>query len=129
MSELPLPVRDFILELTAESRSPAYLLIAGENNLLRSGGDLAAYGLAGLAAEHADAIEQAPFLQGLLPLETHGVFLPHMATGAGRYADVYLFNGEEGAWVLLLDSTTDAAKRQHMQQKTYDLSLQVADLE
>jgi PAS domain S-box-containing protein len=129
MPELPLPVRDFILELTAESRSPAYLLIAGENSLLRSGGDLAAYGLSGLAAEHAETIEHAPFLQGLLPLETRSVFLPHMATGAGRYADVYLFNGEEGAWVLLLDSTTDAAKRQHMQQKTYDLSLQVSDLE
>jgi PAS domain S-box-containing protein len=128
MSELPLPIRDFILELTAESRSPAYLLVAGENSLIRWGGDLAAYGVAGLEP-HVNVSEHLPFLQGLLPLDAHNVFLPHVSTGAGRYADVYLFNSAEGAWVLLLDSTTDAAKRQHMQQKTYDLSLQVADLE
>jgi PAS domain S-box-containing protein len=128
MSELPTPIRDFILELTEDMRSPAYMLVNTENNLMAWGGDWDAHNVTGLD-ERIDVSEDVPFLQGLLPLETHNVFLPHVQTREGQYADVYLFKRKEGTWILLLDATADATKRQRMQQKTYDLSLHVKDLE
>jgi PAS domain S-box-containing protein len=128
MAELPTPIRDFILELTEDKRSPAYLLIKGETGLSEWGGDLSSYGIVGLQKD-MNVGEHIPFLQGLLPLESRNLFLPHMSTGEGVYADVYLFSRDGGTWVLLLDSSADASKRQRMQQKANDLSLQVADLE
>ncbi|HEX8175670.1 MAG TPA: PAS domain-containing protein [Pyrinomonadaceae bacterium] len=128
MSELPIPIRDFILELTEDMRSPAYMLVDGENQLRAWGGDWAAHDVLGLD-ERLDVSEHVPFLQGLLPLETNNLFLPYMQTGKGQYADIYLFQRKEGTWVLLLDATADAAKRQRMQQKANNLSLQVTELE
>lgn len=127
MAELPFAVREFILELTEDSRSPAYLFVKDEAGLSEWGGDLAPYGINGLQP-HMDVGEHIPFLQGLLPLETRNLFLPHLQTSENVYADVYLFSREGGTWILLLDSTLDASKKQRMQQKTNDLSLQVADL-
>lgn len=128
MSELPTPIRDFILELTEDMRSPAYMLVNNENQLMAWGGDWGAHEVAGLD-ERIDVSEDVPFLQGILPIETHNVFLPHMQTREGQYADIYLFKRKEGTWVLLLDATADATKRQRMQQKAANLSLQVKDLE
>ena len=128
MSELPTPIRDFILELTEDMRSPAYMLVNSENQLMAWGGDWGAHEVAGLD-ERIDVSEDIPFLQGILPIETHNVFLPHVQTREGQYADIYLFKRKEGTWVLLLDATADATKRQRMQQKAANLSLQVKDLE
>jgi PAS domain S-box-containing protein len=128
MTELPAPIREFILELTDDSRSPAYMLVADDNSLAEWGGDWTTYGVSGLQ-QMMDVSEHVPFLQGMLPLETNNVFLPHMHTGEKQYADVYLFNRQEGTWVLLMDSTTAASKQQHMQQKAHNLSLQVTELE
>jgi PAS domain S-box-containing protein len=127
-AELPIPIRNFILELTEDNRSPAYMLVSGQNRLSEWGGDWAAYGVGGLEAG-ADVTERIPLLQGMIPPETHNVFLPYVQTEKGQYADVYIFSRDEGTWVLLLDATADANKRQRMQQKTSDLSLQVAQLE
>lgn len=126
--ELPLPIRDFILELTEDNRSPAYMLVNTHNLLAEWGGDWGAYGVSNLQAG-ADVAEHMPLLQGMIPPETHNVFLPYVQTEKGQYADIYIFNRDEGTWVLLLDATADANKRQRMQQKTSDLSLQVAQLE
>ncbi|MDQ3753138.1 MAG: PAS domain S-box protein [Acidobacteriota bacterium] len=133
MSELPTPIRDFILTLTADTRSPAYLRVDGAGRLIDRGGELETYGLANLQ-KGADVGEQVFFIAGLLPLDNN-VFLPDVKTDSGLYADLYLFRDDDtesddkAAWVLLLDSTANAAKRQRMQQRTYDLSLQVTDLE
>jgi PAS domain S-box-containing protein len=128
MSELPTPIREFILELTEDMRSPAYMLVNGENQLMAWGGDWGAHDVSGLD-ERLDVSEHVPFLQGLLPLETKNLFLPYLQTRDGQYADIYLFQRKEGTWVLLLDATADATKRQRMQQKASNLSLQVSDLE
>ena len=128
MSELPLPIREFILELTEDKRSPAYLLVSGENTLSEWGGDCTAYGISDLE-KNMDVGEHISFLQGLLPLEHHNVFLPNVQTKPEQYADVYLFDRKEGTWILLLDATVDATKRQHMQQKAHNLSIRVADME
>lgn len=128
MSELPLPIRNFILELTEDKRSPAYLLVSDQNTLSEWGGACAAYGINELE-KNIDVGEHISFLQGLLPLEHHNVYLPNVQTKPGQYADVYLFQRKEGTWILLLDATVDATKRQHMQQKAHNLSIRVADME
>lgn len=128
MSDLPAPVRDFILELTEDTRSPAYMLVGEDNRLMAWGGDWSAHDVTGLD-ERMDASEHITFLHGLLPLETPNVFMPNVQTHAGLYADVYLFQRKEGTWVLLLDATSDATARQRMQQKSNDLRLQVAEME
>ena len=126
--ELPAAVRDFIIELTSENRAPAYLLVDERMNVADLGGELGEYGLAELR-RGGEVDEQLPLLAGLLPLDAGNVFLPKVKMDAGPYADVYLFGGEQGTWVLLLNATAEAVKRQHMQQRTYDLSLQVTDLQ
>jgi PAS domain S-box-containing protein len=128
MSEFPAPVRDFMLALTEDRRSPAYMLVSDEGVLIEWGGDLAAYDITGLE-RGVDVGEHIPFLQGMLPLETHNVFLPYIQTGDGQYTDVYLFQRDEGTWIVLLDATADATKRQTLQQKAGNLNLQVAELE
>ena len=126
--ELPAAVRDFIIELTSENRAPAYLLVDDQMSIADLGGELGEYGLAELR-RGGEVDEQLPLLSGLLPLDAGNVFLPNVKMDAGPYADVYLFGGEQGTWVLLLNATAEAVKRQHMQQRAYDLSLQVTDLQ
>jgi PAS domain S-box-containing protein len=127
MSELPTAIRDHMLALTVENRTPAYLLVDHDNRLIEWGGELGDYGIpAPTAGLNVD--EQMPFLAGLLPLDTRNLCLPYVRTETGRYADVYLFRAETGTWVLLLDATPAAAKQQNMQQRTYDLTLEVTDL-
>ncbi|HEY6118953.1 MAG TPA: hypothetical protein VIV66_03290 [Pyrinomonadaceae bacterium] len=128
MSNLPSPIRDFILALTDETLSPAFLLLTGEGELVEWGGDLDAYGIKGLR-RNVDVTEHISFLLGLLPLGSDSVFLPHIQTTSEVFADVYLFKRDQGTWVLLLDATADTAKRLQLQQKLYDSRLEVSDLE
>jgi PAS domain S-box-containing protein len=125
--ELPAPVRDFIFKLTAENRAPAYLLVDDRSVILESGGELAEYGLDGF--QPGVVADQAlEFVAGLLPLEQGNIFLPFVKLDHGPYSDVYIFAGERGTWVLLLNATREALKRQNLQQRAYDLSLETADL-
>ena len=127
MSDLPSPIIDFLLGLTDDTLSPAYLLVT-DSGLSQWGGDLASYGITGLQ-EHMDVSETIPFLVGLLPLGTSSVFLPNVQTKEGTFADIYLFNREQGTWILLMDATATTARQLNMQQKLYDSRLQVTDLE
>jgi PAS domain S-box-containing protein len=128
MHDFPAPIRDFMLNLTVEERAPAYLLVDDEGRPSRWGGGWAAYGVSGLRAGD-DAVEQIPLLAGLLPLGGPSAFLPYVTTDGGAFADLYLFRGEEGTWVLLLDSTADASRRQGMQQAANELRLRVSEME
>ncbi|MGI9106339.1 MAG: PAS domain-containing protein [Pyrinomonadaceae bacterium] len=128
MAELPKPISEFILELTEDIRSPAYMLVSDANTLSEWGGDWASYYITGLQKD-SDVGEHVPFLEGMLPLEMRNLFLPNVQTGYEQYADVYIFKREEGTWVLLLDATVDASRQQRLQQKSNDLSLQVVELE
>ncbi|CAN5749681.1 hypothetical protein BH18ACI4_BH18ACI4_05350 [soil metagenome] len=128
MRDLPLPIRDFILSLTDDMLSPAYLLVTQNGRLIEWGGDLESYGLRELK-KNLDVSDRILFLVGVLPLESNSIFLPHVQTNPGVFADVYLFSREQGTWILLLDATAETARRQTMQQKLYDSRLQVTDLE
>lgn len=127
MRYLPLPIREFILSLTDDMLSPAYLLVTENGLLIEWGGELESYGFKDLE-KNLDVSERIPFLVGVLPLESDSVFLPHVQTKPGVFADVYIFGREQGTWILLLDSTVATARQQHMQQKLYDSRLQVTDL-
>jgi hypothetical protein len=126
MLNLPTPINDFMLKLTSDTRSPAYLLVQDDGSLSEWGGNLAVYGIHDLLKE-MPAKEQVYFLEGMLPLETSPTFLPYMKTDSGLYADIYLMRGDAGTWVLFLDATFDARKRKAIQQKANDLSLYVVE--
>ncbi len=128
MTMLPLPIRDFILSLADETLSPAYLLVTGSGQLLERGGELESYDLKDLANSQ-DVTESVPFLVGVLPLDGKSLFLPHVQTKPGIFADVYIFTREQGTWILLLDSTMETGRQQTMQQRLYNSRLQVNDLE
>ena len=127
MSDLPSPIIDFLLGLTDDTLSPAYMLVT-DSGLTQWGGDLESYGITGLQ-DHMDVSENIPFLVGLLPLGTSSVFLPNVQTKEGTFADVYLFNREQGTWILLMDATATTNRQLNMQQKLYDSRLHVNDLE
>jgi hypothetical protein len=128
MRELPLPIRDFILSLADDMLSPAYLLVTESGQLVERGGELESYGLKDLPDDR-DVSDSVPFLLGVLPLEGKSLFLPHVQTKTGVFADVYVFSRDQGTWILLLDSTEETAQRQNMQQKLYQSRLQVNDLQ
>ncbi|MEP6637421.1 MAG: hypothetical protein ABJB97_11905 [Acidobacteriota bacterium] len=128
MSGLPSPIIDFLLGLTDQTLSPAYLLVTEKDGLAEWGGDVESYGIKGLQ-KNMDVSEYISFLAGMLPLGTSSIFLPNIQTKEGIFADVYLFNREQGTWILLLDATAKTVGRLNMQQKLYDSRLQMTDLE
>lgn len=128
MSKLPTPIRDFILTLTDENLCPAYLLLSNNGELLEWGGDLQSYGIQDLQ-RNMNTAEHIPFLIGLLPLDSNSVFLPNVQTTDQVFANLYLFEREQGTWILLLDASADIARRRPLQQRLYDSRLQVSDLQ
>lgn len=122
MLNLPSPVIDYILILTVENRSLGYLLVEKDGRLSNWGGKLGAYGITNLQkGEYVG--EQVYFLEGLLPLDDVPMFLPCIKVANGLSADVHLFPGNEGDWVLLLDATLEENQRSRIQQKVNDLRL------
>src|SRR4030095_8559106 len=67
--------------------------------------------------------EQVIFLEGLFPLQDPPLLLPCVETGSGLFADIHIFSGEDGNWVLLLDATLEELQRRLFHQKANDLSL------
>lgn len=122
MSELPSVVVDLIHRLTVAPRSPAYLLVDHTGRVVDCGGELEAYGLAGL--EKGDpAAGRAHWLAGLLPLEEPGCNLPCLETDSGCPADLHIVRGGDGDWVLLLDATARQHQQWGVQQAANNLAL------
>ena len=128
MAEFPAPIRDFVLALTLETRLPAYLLVGEDNTVSEWGGNLDSYNITNLE-RNVDVDQQIYFLAGLLPLDEKSIFLPSVKIEGGVFADVYLFRGSQGTWVLLLDASPATIELRRMQQKVHDLNLQVIELE
>ncbi|HKZ80018.1 MAG TPA: hypothetical protein VJ124_17220 [Pyrinomonadaceae bacterium] len=128
MSEFPAPIRDFVLALTLEKRLAAYLLVADDNTVSEWGGNLDAYNITEVE-KNVDLDQQVYFLAGLLPLDDKNIFLPSVKIEGGVYADIYLFRGAQGTWVLLLDASPATIEQRRLQQKVHDLNLQVIALE
>jgi PAS domain S-box-containing protein len=122
MRDLPPPILEYLRTLIVDNRSLAYLQIDKGGCLSNWGGNLAAYGMTGLR-KGLPVREQVVFLEGLLPLQDSPLLLPCVETGSGLFADIHIFSGADGNWVLILDATPEELQRRLFHQKANDLSL------
>src|SRR6266496_3529596 len=106
MASLPAAVVGRLQSLVFDGRAIAWLRIDDSLALAEAGGDLAAYGLGALQAGAA-AAEQAPFLEGLLPIAEPFWTMPALEVAKGRVADLHFWAGEGGTWVLLVEITPE----------------------
>lgn len=119
---IPAEILNYLSNLIIESRSLAYLLVAKDGYLLSGGGDLATYGISNLQLGEL-VYKQFILLEGLLPLSSSILVLPRTNIEQEICADIHIFSGSEGDWVLLLDASVERDRHQLMQQKGNDLSL------
>ena len=122
MEGLPATVAERLKALIYSERAVAYLQVDAGLNLIGAGGDLEAYGLARLQAGEP-AVEQAFFLEGLIPPVESTCVVPSVELAAGRAADLHFFLDDDVCWVLLLDVSAERDKARQMQQKAYDMTL------
>ena len=122
MKDLPASVAERLQVLAYEDRAVAWLQIDLALTLVGAGGHLAAYRLEGLRLG-IPAVEAAPFLAGLLPLQQTPEVIPSIELGGGRAADLHLHRDGETTWAILLDVTPERNRAQRMQQRAYDMTL------
>ena len=112
----------YLCALIVKDRPLAYLLVGKDGTLIDCGGALSAFGLGKLETGGRFG-EALFFLEGFLPLEGEAVCLPRVKTGSGGAADIHVFSGDEGDWVLLLDAAQEEARDRVLQQRTNELGL------
>jgi hypothetical protein len=117
-----LPIAHYICTLFVKNRSLAFVLVGKDGALIDSGGALSAYGLEKVRTGEPLGKELF-FLDGLLPLDGEPVCLPRVKTESGLSADIHVFPGDEGDWILVLDATLDEARERLLQQSTNELGL------
>jgi class 3 adenylate cyclase len=122
MDSLPTSLAERLRELTYNERAVAYLQVDAALTLVGAGGHLENYGLAAIRLGEP-AVEQAFFLEGLLPLEETAFFVPSVEFDCGRAADLHFYLDAGTVWIVLLDVTAyrDASRR--LQQKAYEMTL------
>ena len=122
MESLPASLAERLRELTYNERAVAYLQVDATLNLVDAGGHLENYGLAAIRLGEP-AIEQAFFLEGLLPLEETPYFVPSVELDCGRAADLHFYLDAGTVWVVLLDVTAYRDATRRLQQKAYEMTL------
>jgi len=122
MQNLPTNVAEWLQTLAYGERAVAYLQVDDELTLIGAGGHLDNYGLA-VVRLGEPAIEQACFLEGLLPLNETPYFVPSVELAGGRAADLHFQLDESTTWVMLLDVTAERNATQRVQQKAYEMTL------
>jgi len=111
----PREVIEHLQKWVLSTRTPVYLITDHELRLVSCGGDLGHFGLAGLRCGECP-LEQAYFLEGLLPIDGSLYSLSRIETSTGIFADIHLFPVPQGDCVLLLDTTRDVAERAQVEQ-------------
>ena len=122
MESLPARLAERLRELTDNERAVAYLQVDAALTLVGAGGHLENYGLAAMRLGEP-AVEQAFFLEGLLPLEETPYFVPSVEFDCGRAADLHLHLDAGTVWVVLLDVTVYRDATRRLQQKAYEMTL------
>src|SRR5216684_4151349 len=122
MENLPAQVADRLQALTFADRAVAWLYVDDALALIGAGGRLEAYGLGALRLG-APAVDQAAFLEGLLPLVETPYLVPSLELAKGHVADLHFWRDEDGVWVLLLEVTSERDATRRLQQKAYDMTL------
>jgi len=122
MRKLPLPVLNYIYDLTIADRSPAFLMMTRDGYLRDCGGELELYCIAGLGKGKYVG-DQVLVLEGFFPLDDERLELSCVETETGVSADIHIFFSGKEYWVLFLDARQEEARQAALQQKTNDLSL------
>ena len=123
MRDLPQRVIDTLEEAVYRKRAVAYLQIDDANlAVIGAGGDLANYGLE-MVRSGQPVLEQAFFLEGLLPLAETPYVIPAVEVARGRSADLHFFRDDKSLWLMLLDVTDERDQSRRMQQKAYEMTL------
>ncbi len=122
MVGLPASLAERLRELTYNERAVAYLQVDAEFILVGAGGHLDNYGLAAMRLGEP-VIEQAFFLEGLLPLEETPFFVPSVEFDGGRAADLHFHLDDGIVWVVLFDVTAYRDATRRLQQKAYEMTL------
>jgi len=120
--EFPHPVLDQLQHLCVRDRSPAFVLVGHDGKLKDWGGFCENYGLTSLVRGES-AADQIDCLAGILPVSGGGMHLPFVDLTPDVTADLYFLSGEEGDWVLLLDSSAEARRLEKLQQSGNELAL------
>ncbi|HQP30773.1 MAG TPA: adenylate/guanylate cyclase domain-containing protein [Deltaproteobacteria bacterium] len=116
MKSLPKEITTYLVAHALEKRSPAYLCI-GRNAVLKEfGGDTARYGIGSLT-RGSSALDQVPFLEGLLPLRQPSLVLPCVQIDSGNKADVHIISDGSKHWVLLLSIVEEEIEHLHLLEK------------
>jgi phosphoserine phosphatase RsbU/P len=102
MQGVPASLAERLQDLTYDERAVAYLQVDAALTLIAAGGHLDNYGLAAMRLGEP-AVEQAFFLEGLLPLEETPYFVPSVELDCGRAADLHFHLDAGTVWVVLLD--------------------------
>jgi len=122
MEGLPASVAQRLQGLMYSERAVAYLQVDAQLALISAGGHLENYGLEAICVGKP-ALDEAFFLQGLLPLIETPYFVPSVELAGGRAADLHLHSEGESVWVVLLDVTSERNATQRVQQKAYEMTL------
>jgi serine phosphatase RsbU (regulator of sigma subunit) len=122
MIGLPRSVVDALQSVAFSRRALAYLQVDAGLTLVGAGGNLEHYGLEAVRPGE-QALPQAFFLEGLLPLIEAPFYMPSIELGGGRAADLHFYQDGESVWVVLLDVTNERDQAQRMQQKAYEMTL------
>lgn len=122
MPDIARPVLKYIYDLFTKDRYPAFLFLARDGRIQTWGGKLDRYGITQL--EQGDAVEDRIFLlDGFFPMEQDQMLLPCVQTESGASADIHIFPGKQGYWLLFLDTTEEEARQSVLQQRANDLCL------
>jgi hypothetical protein len=105
-----------------KDRHLAYFLVGKDGVFLETGGVLSIYGLESISKGERMG-KDLFFLDGLFPIGKEPLFLPRVKTESGLCADIHIFSGEQGDWVLFLDASLEEARERLMQQNMNELSL------
>ena len=122
MEGVPTTIAEQLQALLCSERAVAYLQVDSGLNLVGAGGQLNAYGLAGLRLGE-QAAEQAFFLEGFLPPVDTPFVVPSMELPSGRAADLHFFLQDDTFLVVLLDVSAERDAARRIQQKAYDMAL------
>src|SRR5579872_6956441 len=111
----PGEVVEYLQRWVLSTRSPGFLVTDSKVRLVRTGGDLAHFGLGDLRRGESPLM-QAYFLEGLLPIDGPLSVFCQVETISGVFADIHLFRIAEGDCVLLLDSSSEVTERSQIEE-------------
>jgi signal transduction histidine kinase/CheY-like chemotaxis protein/HPt (histidine-containing phosphotransfer) domain-containing protein len=107
---------------TYSQRALAYLQVDAQLTLVGAGGNLENYGL-GAVQVGLPALDQAYFLEGLMPFVDASYFVSSVELKSGRFADLHFYLDAECAWVVLVDVTAECDQARRILQKAHEMTL------